>query len=370
MNERYFRLFTNCAIVKGAKRSIIYDLQRYHVDFITNNMYEILTEYKDLSIGEIKLMYGKANEPVIDSYFDFLLNKEYIFLCERHELALFPDVDLTWDIPSKVENALIDVNSNSVHDFGTIFEQLEKLGCTALQIRYFFPETVERIEAMLNHLKGSSIESLALCTAYHDAWTSERLHHLADTSEHIGKLILHSAPPAKTIDFEHEYLSILLVEKEIDSNAHCGIISPEYFSVNLQTYIESQHHNTCLNSKISIDIDGQIKNCPSLKESYGNIKNTSLQEALNTKGFKDLWTVNKDQIETCKDCEFRHICVDCRAFLEDPKNRNSKPLKCGYDPYTNEWKEWSTNPLKQEAIQHYNLIELILNRDKSPIPEG
>ncbi|NIG32274.1 grasp-with-spasm system SPASM domain peptide maturase, partial [Enterobacter sp. Ap-916] len=33
----------------------------------------------------------------------------------------------------------------------------------------------------------------------------------------------------------------------------------------------------------------------------------------------------------------------------------SKPLKCGYNPYTGEWEEWSINPLKQKAIKYYGM---------------
>ena len=45
--------------------------------------------------------------------------------------------------------------------------------------------------------------------------------------------------------------------------------------------------------------------------------------------------------------------------IEDPNNIYSKPLKCGYSPYTNQWEEWSTNPLKQQAIEFYGMQELV-----------
>jgi len=92
-----------------------------------------------------------------------------------------------------------------------------------------------------------------------------------------------------------------------------------------------------------------------MSKSYGNIKDTSLEEALNKKGFKDLWNINKDKIKVCQDCEFRHICTDCRAYIENPNDIYSKPLKCGYDPYTSTWKKWSTNPLKKEAVVYYGI---------------
>ena len=90
-----------------------------------------------------------------------------------------------------------------------------------------------------------------------------------------------------------------------------------------------------------------------MKESFGNIKATTLVEALNKEGFKKYWNITKDKIKICQDCQFRYVCTDCRAYIEDPSDKYSKPLKCGYDPNTGKWEEWSTNPLKQKAIEHY-----------------
>ena len=81
--------------------------------------------------------------------------------------------------------------------------------------------------------------------------------------------------------------------------------------------------------------------------------------AINSDGFKDKWRITKDQIEICKDCEFRYVCSDCRAYVENPEDIYSKPLKCGYNPYTCEWEEWSQNPLKQRGIEYYGMKELI-----------
>jgi SPASM domain peptide maturase of grasp-with-spasm system len=96
-----------------------------------------------------------------------------------------------------------------------------------------------------------------------------------------------------------------------------------------------------------------------MAQSFGNIRDTTLQEALEHPDFKKYWNVKKDEIAVCKDCEFRYICTDCRAYIENPEDMYSKPLKCGYNPYTAEWEEWSTNPLKQKAIEYYGMQELV-----------
>ena len=92
-----------------------------------------------------------------------------------------------------------------------------------------------------------------------------------------------------------------------------------------------------------------------MSQSFGNIKDTTLKATLNHKDFKKYWNISKDQIEVCKDCEFRYVCTDCRAYIDEPENVLSKPLKCGYNPYTALWEDWSTNPLKQNAITYYEM---------------
>ncbi len=100
-----------------------------------------------------------------------------------------------------------------------------------------------------------------------------------------------------------------------------------------------------------------------MSQSFGNIKDTTLKKALDHKDFKKYWNITKDQIEVCKDCEFRYVCTDCRAYKENPEDDYSKPLKCGYNPYTNIWGEWSTNPLKEIAIEYYGMEDLVKKND-------
>lgn len=48
-----------------------------------------------------------------------------------------------------------------------------------------------------------------------------------------------------------------------------------------------------------------------------------------------------------------------QTYIDNPDDTYSAPLKCGYDPYTCEWEEWSTNPLKQKAIDFYGMREIL-----------
>lgn len=361
-DHQYFKLFTNCIPVKGISRSIICDLQRHRLEIIPNTMFEMLKENEGKSIKEIKDIYGKENEQAIIQYFEFLINKEYVFLCDQSDLAFFPPLNMDWEIPSIIENAIIDIDDKSQHDYKTIFNQLDDLICIALHLRFFVNFSIDSFENILTLLNESIIESIDVLIPYNESITEQQLKHWNDTYPRIRSIIISQAPTNFHINNEDWHLTVILTDKKIDSHLYCGMIGPKYFTVNQKLFSESLQFNTCLNHKISIDIDGNIKNCPSMEQSFGNIKNVRLEEAIGNSDFKKYWRINKEQIETCKGCEFRHICTDCRAFLENPQDIYSKPLKCGYDPQTTKWEEWSQNPLKEKSIKYYELEEILVQQ--------
>jgi len=82
-----------------------------------------------------------------------------------------------------------------------------------------------------------------------------------------------------------------------------------------------------------------------MNSSFDNIDTVKLIEVIESPAFRQHWQITKDMVKVCKDCEFRHICTDCRAYIEDPDDVLSKPLKCGYDPYTNAWSDWNRLPI-------------------------
>jgi SPASM domain peptide maturase of grasp-with-spasm system len=348
----YFKLFANCIPVKGVKRSCLCDLQRGTIKFIPNLLYDILIKKKK-TILDIKGEYNNEYDKGIDNYFSLLKKEEWGFY--TNEPDKFPDLDLEWHSPIIITNAIFDYNPYWESEIPQAFEQLNELGCEALQLRFYDQIKIKTIDALLATLSKSRIKSIELLIKY-NVNSEEDIILLCQTHLRIHSIIIHSAPYNKfVLDNKNLLVSLNYTTNVIDSKFHCGQINSLHFSLNIHSFIESQTRNSCLNQKISIDIKGEIKNCPSLNKSYGNIKNTTLKQAIEKQGFKDLWKIKKDDIDICKECEFRYVCTDCRAYIEDPENLYSKPLKCGYDPYTSKWEDWSINPLKQKAIQFYNI---------------
>lgn len=331
--NNYFKIFESCIPVRGVSRSTICDMQRNVIRFIPNDFYDLLMKFEDCSFEDILNHYGEEHKETITEYFDFMIEHEFGFWCD--DLTLFPKIDTDWDSPSAIENGIIDVNSNSKHDYKEIFRQYEALGCNALEIRFYDLVSLKELSSILSLLLRSRIAGVEILIPYNESMKVADLKGLMKEYLRLTNISIHSTPPDAINEFKQEH-NIYCFETPITSHSHCGNIGMKYFSVNQDTFFESQNYNSCLNKKISIDVNGDIKNCPSMKGGFGNINNDLLKDVLDRTHIKEPWGIHKEQIDTCKVCEFRHVCTDCRAFLDSDTSKE-KPAKCNYDPVAMEW---------------------------------
>ncbi|MGV3503488.1 MAG: grasp-with-spasm system SPASM domain peptide maturase [Adhaeribacter sp.] len=362
--DAFLRLHADCLPVKGACRSAIYDLTRNGLIFFPSDYYPVL-DY--LGSGPIGAQLEKLEDPqekqLVLDFIAFLEGQELV--CYLENPALFPPMPEQWDCPAQIQHALVDVNQVS-HDFPRIFEDLDALGCQYVQVRSFsnllqLPDLYQLVEAA----RHKSIQGLELLLPYDPGISDADWVRLVEDQALISSLTIHSAPGARTLVVDYgcdeetgRYIrkEIKVLTQQISSHHHCGLISVKHLNApTVENFFETKSFNGCLNRKVAVDAAGEIRNCPSMATSYGNIRDTSLPQAIARAGFRDLWGISKDQIAVCRDCELRHACSDCRAYLENPADIYSKPLKCGYNPYTAAWEEWSRHPQKQAAIAFYQV---------------
>ncbi|MBK7589663.1 MAG: grasp-with-spasm system SPASM domain peptide maturase [Bacteroidetes bacterium] len=236
---------------------------------------------------------------------------------------------------------------------------LNAINCSHLQIIFQSKLTKSELDFIANKFDNTEFRSIEIYFEYTKSNADFEWQEFFIKFKRISLIIMFCSPDDKILYFLDGHCIVNYLVQPSGKPISCGRVSTAYFQANTSLFTESQHHNTCLNRKISIDINGDIKNCPSMAKSYGNIRDTKLIDVVNNPEFQKVWHIKKDEITKCRDCEFRHICTDCRAYIENPEDQYSAPLKCGYNPYTCEWEEWSTNPLKQQAIDYYGMREIV-----------
>jgi len=353
-----FKLFASCLLVKGYSRSILVDTQRNEIHFIPNEIYNILFNTDIQIIDQILTNYNEADRDSVISIFQYLYDNELIFFTDYPDK--FPSINTNFDFPSHVTNFILVFNRKLLSHYDKLILSLDNLLCFALEIRITREVSIEVLDKFISKFRFSTIQSILIrITDYN--YDYEKLVNLANKFPRVYCIELFSFKDKDSFKLNSE----VAVINQVLNNKCCGKIGEQFFATTLENSLESLKYNSCLYKKMSIDFNGNIKNCPSMKESYGNMKNTTLAEAIEKPGFKKYWNINKDKIHVCKDCEFRYICTDCRAYVEDPDDILSKPLKCGYNPYTGEWSEWSTNPLKQKAIDFYDMRKMVEEMDVS-----
>ena len=363
----YLQLYESVEVTKGAKSSIIFDSQNGFLQVIPNALYDLISNRNE-NYNLLKSELDSDNVETLDEYLSFITEGKLGFMVEtKEELHHFLEKNNKYIAnPTIVEYCILDINSEKGWS-NSLISQIKTLQIKFFQVRICNEldlKSVKKIISEIHLFNNSSIYEISIIVKY-DSKLVEFLKDGSVSSDKFLQFIFHNC---QKDDFENlGALEIIFLEKDIVIPIGCGVVNFKNLNLNKYFYNESLHHNSCLHKKIAIDIDGNIKNCPSMPQSFGNIKDTTLEEALAHKDFKKYWNVTKDQIEVCKDCEFRYICTDCRAYTERSHTNDdgldiSKPLKCGYDPYTGQWHEWSINPLKQKAINFYEMQDLAENK--------
>lgn len=337
VTNKYFYLFADCSLVKGFTRTMVCDISRHKLYFIDNSFYDLLLELKKNSIGEvIEMLDDTDSYEQLEIFINYLLDIEIGEIID--DITLFPPIDIFWDHPSPITNAIIDVR-HIHHDYQNILTQLNDLYCEFLQIRSYEVLSSETLLKIINEASGKNFRMIEFIIKFDAGMPFDLL--LKTVSEYTFVQIVFFGCPENFKAMNSGPFSdrIQYTSQDISSCDACGIINRDSFSIStIRSYMENTLYNGCLNRKISIDENGKIKNCPSMAIDYGDIKDTTLSSVLEINEFRQLWSINKDQISICSDCEYRRICTDCRAYTV-AQELYSKPAKCGYDPYSGRWSD-------------------------------
>lgn len=352
---RYFNLYSDIFITKGYNRILISDLNRNTSKLYPLELHDLLAEFKSMSIESVFEDYDPDSKLIVQEYLDYLLENEYGFITTGDWDKNFIPLDFTYHDPNTVSNLFLELEQLNIKE--SLVNSIANLNVKHLVIFCKSNVTQDELIHLDRCFENTTLEGIELFAAYS---TELNLGFFQQIHQHTKRIYhltfygcLESLMEDKTgyryaIDFTSDNLTL----------SSCGKISTDDFNSNMPKVLEALNHNSCLHKKLGIDSKGNIKNCPAMPHSYGNINEIALEEVLKDDQIMEYWHLTKEDILVCKDCEFRNVCTDCRAFTERTHQNDlgldiSKPLKCGYDPYSNEWTDWSLNPLKQIAMDYY-----------------
>ena len=66
------------------------------------------------------------------------------------------------------------------------------------------------------------------------------------------------------------------------------------------------------------------------------MKQDAIADIIETEEFKRKGIITNDEIEKCKDCQFRYMCLS-NSDLNISDHIIYKTISCSYDPYKDHW---------------------------------
>lgn len=354
---KYLTLNKTTFFTTGLKRSLVGNLSTQNYYLIPNSMVEFCNISTGKNLEEIKLIY-KDDIDTVDEYINWLLDKK-LAIFTTHKIVTENKTlnKIDWEIPYKITNCILEIDNSNFQKTASLIQLLCDANIPHLEIRVFDVLETEQILTLISTVQQSSINSLTLLLQFNANINKKSFHKSLERKTVLNEVIIFNAPHNKNYLTLQKTTNVRYVTSLL-SNCSCGVTNSRYFFVNNDFYQESREFNSCLHKKISIDTYGNIKNCPSMRENFGNINNgDSILEVVAKKEFIQLSRITKDKINVCKLCEYRDICMDCRAYTQNPNDSFSKPLKCGYDPSSTTWEDWKKTVDNKAAIKFYNIAE-------------
>ncbi len=318
-----------CVPVKGYNRSLIIDLVRNNYFLIPNFLLDVVKTDGIINFNEAD------DIEKIKQWIEFFLEEEIIFEIENViDIHLFPEVSYEYHSSALLTSVIIHENLDL-----KVFQLFDNLWLKNFSIIFskFELETINRHLKLISKLEIDSI------TIY----ISENDPNLCLSD--LNKIKLPRQPLSIYLFGCREYKKEKIQQNFLETDlylftdsfySYVSTMYPQKLAINNEHFFEAYNHHNYFNQKLYIDKEGKIKNGLNNKENFGNInsitKNDFL-EIIESKNFKRLWNIKKEDTLVCKDCEFRFMCVDPRVPKQNENGEWFHDRECNFNPYISKW---------------------------------
>jgi len=327
-----FVLFANCVVVESYQRSLIMDLQLNKHIFIPNDLQKILTNFKGKTISDIQEFYKNKYDNFINEYFELLKNNELIYF--TNDVEQFPSIDLIYKSPSHITNVFIDFSKKL--KIKKIIDILNNISCKAVSLSFTEKISLCEIKKVLSYFKETGFIHIEMYINWQFAL--EEVKPLFHNETRLQQVIMFMCDENMHYLLPNGMNRIIVYSK---NKMNISTKSSRSLSVSFPLYIESQKHHTYFNRKLYIGKNGEIKNALECKDNFGFIQSIKdvegLKSIISKSEFQKYWFVHKEICNICKDCEFRHMCVDNRLPYKNTNGTWYFKPNCPYNPYICKW---------------------------------
>lgn len=342
MDRNYFVLYACCIPVKGAGRAVIYDLQRHGYEYIPLMVYDLVQECRQAPLSVVEKKYPPSEWEGALSFINYLAEADYGFITDSPEE--FPDLSLQWHFPGPLINSIVEYDcSKPAYDLQQVIRQLLALHCHDIQLRLFGDCSVAFVNSVIDTIQHSTLYTLDLLVPWSKGFDTAALFSRMLSEHRLIPVTLYNCRDVSLAAMVNETDVFLKTRVNITAQQfRPGTINEkprqELFVINTEFFTEAQQHNTGLNRKICVDVKGYIRNHLQHKTEFGHVSKQRLQTVLELPAFQQKWFYSNDQVEICRLCEYRYMCMDTSDIVIR-QGRAFKKKQCGYDPHTQQWTE-------------------------------
>lgn len=340
---KYIKVFSNIALVKGASRGLILDLQRNQYKIVSLVLIDFFSYIDNKPINKIFAFKSpKITMNDITTYYEFIIKNEYAFECNSiKELNLFPKLEIKFSTPYVISNLVL--KNPTLITQKNILKVINELNIPYCLIIFKNLTTTISLKKIFDPLSLTCLRSIQLILQFYTG-IEEELIEFIKKQKTISYILIFNSFDEKKINISG--CEIVFTKRGYLNLLNSRISDESYFRTNIHLYNEANFYNPYLNGKMFIDSNGNIHNSHETKTTFGNINKMSLGELKNlieSKRFRMLWSINKNMISICKDCEFRYVCVDNRIPSRSRGGVWHHKIDCEYNPYTGRWLKEKTN---------------------------
>lgn len=233
MNNSYLIIYSCCILVKGAKKSIIIDLQRNSIYRFDSSWVKYLRMLKNTCYSQILNSANDLEEKEnIECLKSFLLENELGFFTDTPES--FPDIQFNISENNQnIENAIIDINNDFTYVAATLFK-LNAVKCKYLQIRIFTKCNFDNIMKLLKEIEKYEFLYTELIIQYAEDLSIKNFNIFFQTSRSLQIIYVYNSPTCRKIEIgsqETKLKTVYFTTQEILNVCDCGNISQKAFTI-------------------------------------------------------------------------------------------------------------------------------------------